>query len=153
VYAHSFWISEGQKMSKSLGNFIDLDSIQSYLARYGLDAWRYYLATQGPLGSQDADFAAAPFHQIYTHDLVNTVGNCASRVTQMIVRYFESAVPAENRESIPRAVRMNWADLTWDVVKDVTTMMEQFDLSGAIAAAVGLVRRVDAFINTTEPFK
>ena len=29
IYAHSFWISEGQKMSKSLGNFIDLEKIES----------------------------------------------------------------------------------------------------------------------------
>lgn len=28
VYAHSFWISEGQKMSKSLGNFIDLSTLR-----------------------------------------------------------------------------------------------------------------------------
>ena len=31
VYAHSFWISEGQKMSKSLGNFVDLETIDRYV--------------------------------------------------------------------------------------------------------------------------
>ncbi|MSR42363.1 MAG: methionine--tRNA ligase, partial [Phycisphaerales bacterium] len=49
VYAHSFWISNGQKMSKSLGNFIDLPTIEEYFAKYGLDAWRWYMTTQGPL--------------------------------------------------------------------------------------------------------
>ena len=38
VYAHSFWISEGQKMSKSMGNFIDLEQLQGYMERYGSDA-------------------------------------------------------------------------------------------------------------------
>ncbi|MDA1027374.1 MAG: class I tRNA ligase family protein, partial [Planctomycetota bacterium] len=31
VYAHSFWISEGKKMSKSLGIFVDLPTIERYL--------------------------------------------------------------------------------------------------------------------------
>ena len=53
VYAHSFWISEGKKMSKSLGNFIDLEQLQHYIDTYGLDALRYFLAMQGPLGATD----------------------------------------------------------------------------------------------------
>ena len=53
----------------------------SPIGKYGLDAWRYYLCTQGPLGSTDADLSATHFHEIYNTDLVNTVGNCASRVT------------------------------------------------------------------------
>ena len=47
IYAHSFWISEGKKMSKTLGNFIDLPLLEAYIARYGLDALRWYLLTQG----------------------------------------------------------------------------------------------------------
>ena len=31
--------------------------------------------------------------------------------------------------------------------------MGRFDLAGSIGAAVGLIRRVDAFINLTEPYK
>src|SRR5262249_29974941 len=75
VYAHSFWIADGQKMSKSLGNFIDLEAIQGYFAKYGLDAWRYFMVVRGPLEANDADFSAAAFHDTYTSDLVNTVGN------------------------------------------------------------------------------
>ena len=80
VYAHSFWIREGRKMSKDLGNFIDLATIEQYIERYGLDAWRYYMVMQGPLGATDADFADSHFHEVYNTDLVNTVGNCLSRV-------------------------------------------------------------------------
>jgi len=43
VYAHSFWISEGKKMSKTLGNFIDLELLKAYIDRYTLDALRWYL--------------------------------------------------------------------------------------------------------------
>ncbi|HIN09153.1 MAG TPA: methionine--tRNA ligase, partial [Phycisphaerales bacterium] len=58
IYAHSLWIREGRKMSKSLGNFVDLETIESFVDRYSMDAWRYYLVTQGPLGATDTDFTA-----------------------------------------------------------------------------------------------
>ena len=61
VYAHSFWISEGQKMSKSLGNFIDLAALEGYVGKYGLDALRWFMLTRGPLEATDADFRALAF--------------------------------------------------------------------------------------------
>jgi len=154
LYAHSFWISEGQKMSKSLGNFIDLAAIEHYVEVYSLDMWRYFLATQGPLGATDADFAAAHFHEVYNTDLVNTVGNCASRVTAMISKYFEGATPTELLAGSRLVVGgYDWPVSAAEAVGTAMRAMEAFDLPGAIGAALALIRRVDGFINQTEPFK
>src|SRR5690606_15058822 len=30
VHAHSFWVREGEKMSKSMGNFVDLAELRDY---------------------------------------------------------------------------------------------------------------------------
>ncbi|MEE8460069.1 MAG: methionine--tRNA ligase [Phycisphaerales bacterium] len=154
VYAHSFWIREGRKMSKSLGNFIDMETIEQYVDRYSLDAWRYYLVTHGPLGATDADFTDSHFHEVYNTDLVNTVGNCSSRVSAMIGKYFDGALPGET----PGGTRLVVADHDWpaicaEAVSDSMTAAERLDLPGLMAAAVGLIRRVDAFINRTEPYK
>src|SRR5690606_14150932 len=94
VYAHAYWIAEGRKMSKSLGNFIEIDELRAYAERYSLDAVRWFLATQGPLGSTDADFAHSRFIDVYNAELANGIGNCASRVSNMIAKYFDGAVPA-----------------------------------------------------------
>lgn len=155
VYSHSFWISEGQKMSKSLGNFIDLPTIERYLERYSLDAWRYYMTTQGPLGTTDADFAAAHFHEIYSSDLVNTVGNCASRVTAMIGKYFDGVLPSETNAKGERIVldTFDWPTTCADAVSRATTAIDRFDLESAFEEAIALVRKVDGFIHGTEPFK
>jgi len=155
VYAHSFWICEGQKMSKSLGNFIDLPTIQSYLDAYSLDAWRYYMATQGPLGAQDADFTAEHFQEVYTTDLVNTVGNSASRVTAMITKYFDGRVPSESAGDGARITieGFDWPAECGRTVEQSAAAMARLDLNGSIGAAMALIRRVDAFINATEPFK
>ena len=151
IYAHSFWISEGQKMSKSLGNFVDLEQLQGYIETYGRDALRWYLGTNGPLGATDADFSRSHFHEIYTTDLVNTLGNCASRVSAMIGKYCDGACPQDTGECAGGGVE--WAEFTAAQVNASTTAMAQFDLAGSAAAAMAIVRKVDAFINDTEPFK
>mgnify|MGYP001234661982 CR=1 FL=1 len=93
VYAHAYFVSEGVKMSKSLGNFIEIDQLKAYAERYSLDAVRWYLATQGPLGATDADFAYGRFVEVYNADLANGIGNCASRVANMVEKYFDGEVP------------------------------------------------------------
>lgn len=93
VYAHAYFVSEGVKMSKSLGNFIEIDQLKAYAQRYSLDAVRWYLATQGPLGATDADFAYGRFVEVYNADLANGIGNCASRVANMVEKYFGGEVP------------------------------------------------------------
>jgi len=152
VYAHSFWISEGQKMSKSLGNFIDLPAIQGYLDTYRLDAWRYYMTTQGPLGAQDADFSAAHFHEIYHAHLCNTVGNCASRVTAMLERYFDGIVPSPGTRA-SRPGDFDWGSFCATQVEQTVRAMDRLDLAHAIESALAMVRKVDLYINETQPFK
>ena len=154
IYAHSFWIRDGQKMSKILGNFIDLKTIESYVDRYGLDTWRYYMATKGPLGASDADFSSAHFHEIYTTDLVNTLGNCASRVTAMIGKYVNGVVPTESPGGTRIAVgNHDWPAICQQAVADAQRAMRRFELASSIGSAIGLIRRVDGFINLTEPYK
>jgi len=150
VYAHSFWISEGRKMSKSLGNFIDLPTLERYIDRYGLDALRYYLVTQGPLGATDTDFAAAHFHDIYGAHLVNTVGNCGSRVSAMIGKYFDGALPADPGIAVGD---VDWPAYLTDAVERAEKARDAFELQDFVEHAMNIVRKVDGFINATEPFK
>lgn len=150
IYAHSFWVSEGQKMSKSLGNFVDLEKIDGYIERFGLDAFRYYLATQGPLEAIDSDFAEARFIEVYNSELANGIGNCASRVMNMIGRYFGGAIPqagATEGDGEPLKAVAERA------VGDYRAHMGRVSLTTAFGAALGLVRAVDGYIERTQPFK
>lgn len=150
VYAHSFWISEGQKMSKSLGNFVDLEKIDEYVGTFGLDALRYYLVTQGPAGATDSDFAHAKFVDVYNADLANTLGNCAARVTNMIVRYFDGHLPTPGHSDAGAKVLKQAAEGFF------TRVDEAFDkvlLASAVQQSMALVSAVDTYIEQTQPFK
>lgn len=84
LYVHGFISAPGGiKMSKSLGNVIEPLAITS---QYGVDALRYYLlryiAHDG-----DGEFGLERFHEVYTADLVNGLGNLVQRVASMSQKY------------------------------------------------------------------
>jgi methionyl-tRNA synthetase len=150
VYAHSYWIREGRKMSKSLGNFLDLDQIVGYCDRYSRDALRWFLATQGPLGVTDADFAHSKFIEVFNADLANGIGNATSRM-KMIESYFDGRVP--DPKGVASLEGHDWPALTAAAVDRAIEKVGRFDIAGALAEGIDLARRVDGYINATEPFR
>ncbi|MDX1682520.1 MAG: methionine--tRNA ligase, partial [Phycisphaeraceae bacterium] len=150
VYAHSFWIAEGRKMSKSLGNFIDLEKIDEYVATFGLDALRWFLARNGPLGTTDSDFAESLFVETYNNELANTIGNCLNRVCNMTSRYFDGELPAPDGD-VPEADQL--AKSIDGRIKTYRDAMDRQALHQANEVAVELVRDVNGFIDVTEPFR
>lgn len=160
VYAHSFWIAEGKKMSKTLGNFIDLPTLQAYASRYSLDAVRWYLLTQGPLRETDADFSYAKFVEVYNADLANTFSNCCNRVGNMVEKYFEGKVPDAkgnhrlDYDAPPHGKgSFDFPKLCADAAAAVGESLDRFDLAGALERAHSLIRDVDLYIGITAPFK
>jgi len=154
VHAHAFWIREGRKMSKSLGNFVDLACMDRFKEHYGLDAMRYYLAVEGPIGAQDANFSAERVQEIYSSDLVNTMGNSVSRTTAMINKYFDGEVRSEEANGARVAFdNWDWPARTSAHVQDALTAYDKLDLPRAAAAAKNIVMDVDLFITETEPFR
>ncbi len=89
VFAHGWWTVEGQKMSKSLGNFI---APKELVDRYGLDPLRYFLLRELPFGS-DGDFSHRAVVGRLNGDLANDFGNLAQRVLAMINRNCAASVP------------------------------------------------------------
>lgn len=151
IFGHGWWVSEGQKMSKSLGNFIDLERMQAYADAFSLDGLRWYLLTQGPLSGQDADFSHAKFVEVYNADLANGIGNCASRVSNMLVKYFDGVVPAPGTPAAHPD--FDFKALCAAATQNYIAALDRFDIAGAFGQASEIIRKVDGYINVTAPFK
>jgi len=152
VYTHSYWVSEsGEKMSKSLGNFLDPKAIDNYVEEFGLDALRYFLATRGPLGTTDSAFSPDLFVEVYNSDLANTFGNSCSRVSNMIGKYFEGVCPTPRRQDAETPSFLeNEASL---VSRDYLQMTNVLSLKEITDLGLHLVKQVDWDIERKAPFK
>ncbi|MEZ4705028.1 MAG: methionine--tRNA ligase [Bdellovibrionota bacterium] len=95
IFAHGWWTVEGQKMSKSKGNFVDPFA---FVDQYGRDAFRYFLLREFSFG-QDGNFAQENFVARLNADLANELGNLVSRSLSMLEKYRDGKIPPQPSSS------------------------------------------------------
>jgi len=125
IVIHGFLQSNGQKMSKSLGNFIGPLEVVN---EYGTDALRYYLAREAST-FEDSDFTMERFKTAYNANLANGIGNLTSRIMKMAetnlagpVEIAEKTVPQEFFDLLEKFEIQKAADLVW---KKITSLDER----------------------------
>ncbi|MFZ5834941.1 MAG: methionine--tRNA ligase [Pseudomonadota bacterium] len=107
VFGHGFLQSQGEKMSKSLGNVVSpLDLVD----RYGLDQMRYFFMREVPFGS-DGNYSHESLVNRTNADLANDLGNLAQRSLSMIAKNCGGAVPAPGAFSAADQALLDEADM------------------------------------------
>ncbi len=90
VWVHGWLLAQGERMSKSLGNFLDpLDVVHTL----GSDGARYVTLREVAF-DRDTDVSWESFVRRYNADLANDFGNLLNRTVSMANRYFEGERPA-----------------------------------------------------------
>lgn len=92
IFIHGFITSDGQKMSKTLGNVVDpFDLVE----KYGVEAVRFYLLREIPAWG-DGDFSLTRFRELYNGELANGLGNLVARVARLASDTSLSLPPKKN---------------------------------------------------------
>jgi methionyl-tRNA synthetase len=92
IVVHGWWMSEGEKMSKSIGNV--QDPIK-YCKLFGSDSLRYYLMREVPFGD-DGNFSLENFIGRHNSFLVNSFGNLCYRLLSFIKNHADGVVTKHN---------------------------------------------------------
>lgn len=86
ILAHGWWLSSGEKMSKSLGNVIDpIKLLQKYEPHY----LTYFMLKEMGMG-QDGDFSEERMVARIESDLANKIGNFFHRMLSMAYKHSDS---------------------------------------------------------------
>jgi len=152
VRAHGMWLSGGRKMSKTLGNTIDLAVLYKHFTP---DMIRYFVLREMSFG-QDGDFTYGALIDRVNSDLADGLGNLASRTLTMVKNYFEGNPPRR----IPDSASSRIADAAAEVCAAVEQSKERFDaefeemnFSRAVESAWTAIASVDRFITNVQPWK
>lgn len=141
VFVHGMIISEGKKMSKTLGNVLHP---QDFIDEYGAEALRYYLSREiNPV--EDSDMTPERFKKMYNGGLANGLGNVVSRIMKMVEQYAVEVdeLSFESRESI----------LSSEDAAEYREAFESFRIDKAADSIWGEIAFMDSYIQETKPFK
>jgi methionyl-tRNA synthetase len=94
VWVHGFMTVQGEKMSKSRGNFLEPADL---VATFGADGARFVTLREVPF-DRDADVSWESFVRRYNADLANDFGNLVNRTVSMANRYLGGERPAPGDE-------------------------------------------------------
>jgi methionyl-tRNA synthetase len=158
IVAHGMWLDpNGRKMSKTLGNTIELDVLQKH---FSIDSIRYFVLREMVFG-QDGRFGYEGLIDRSNSDLASGLGNLSSRTLTMIGKYCDAQIPSgvipEDKLLLAKRAGVDTDETTLagfiETARDQYLLhFENLAFSRALETAWSVVSRADKMISDAKPW-
>jgi methionyl-tRNA synthetase len=142
IFAHGFLTNKDQKISKTKGNVISMESL---IEEFGLDAFRYFFLREFSFGN-DGEYSYDRFVLRYNADLANDLGNLLNRTLGLVSKNFgvipELGTTGEFDDEVKQMAR--------EMVEKVDSLMNRLAVDVALETIWEFVRRINRYIQQTE---
>lgn len=145
VFAHGWLLVGGEKMSKSKANGIHPNEI---VDTFGSDTYRYYFSRALAFG-HDGSISWEDIAARYQAELANGFGNLASRVSAMIGKYFDGALPPSGQHTPAETAIV---DLVAEAVTEADRAIGDIAPQDAVASIWRIVEALNGYITEQEPW-
>ena len=146
VKANGWLLFEDTKMSKSIGNIVRAETVDTVL---GADALRYFLLREIPFG-QDGSFSFDALVRRYNGDLANGYGNLVSRVVNMMHKFFGGVLPEGGADT---AAETSLRASAAKAIAEFGPAFDQMNFSEALKSLWLLVAETDGYLTASAPWK
>ncbi len=149
IWAHGWLTVNGEKMSKSLGNFLPPGPL---VEAFGADVLRYYFMREVGFG-QDGDFSHQNLINRYNGELANGLGNLMNRIVASILKkHLDGRVPSVDFDELEPPDRA-LIERAKELSRVAATHFEALAFHRALDAIWELVSSANKYVDTTEPWK
>ena len=146
IFAHGWWTNEGKKISKSLGNVIDPNTI---IKEYGLDTLRFFLLKEVPFGN-DGDFSKKSLERRINNDLANDLGNLVQRVLTIINKNLEGKL---NKIKQIKDNDKKLCQYPEQILKKIEENYEKQEFHKVIESIWKLISEANKYVDENAPWK
>ena len=149
VWAHGWLTVNGEKMSKSLGNFLPPGPL---VEAFGADVLRYYFMREVGFG-QDGDFSHTNLLNRYNGELANGLGNLTNRIVSSIVKKsLDGKVPSIDLGALEN-VDHELIATAKESAQAAAKHFEAMAFHRALDTAWELVSAANRYVDATQPWK
>jgi methionyl-tRNA synthetase len=159
IFAHGWWTIRGEKISKSMpATRIDPVKLADALAigpggrAIGVDALRYYLLREVPLGL-DGDFTFESLFGRFNAELANDLGNLVNRSLTLLGSRRNEIAPAYQGSIADIPIHAAFATAVATAIEATAAAYEAMAPSRALDAIWKLVREGNAYVDKTAPWQ
>ena len=159
VFAHGLWLDgQSRKMSKHLGNGIDLTILHD---NFSTDGLRYFLLREMVFG-QDGKFSYENLIERTNADLASGLGNLSSRTLSMINKYRDGLIP-DGKIQEHNYIYAKRAGIAADEQELVSVLehardeflrkFDNYEFSQALEILWTVIARIDKMISDSKPWE
>ncbi len=156
IFAHGWWTVRGEKISKSMpATRIDPLKLADALAvgplgrPIGIDAMRYYLLREVPLGL-DGDFTFESLFGRFNAELANDLGNLLNRSLTLMAK--SDLRPAHDTAMAELDKHTSIVKVANETIAAATAEYDAMAPSRALEAIWKLVREANRYVGDTQPW-
>ncbi len=155
LFIHGYFMIDGQKMSKSVGNVITPNDL---VKKYGVDGARYLVASAAVFGN-DGDIGWGKFDEKYNADLANGIGNLLARSIALTEKLREAAVELQNKGENFQFSIFNFQTIFNDQILisknwvDYNVLLDLIQIDKALEIIKLQVKFLDNYITATKPWE
>lgn len=149
IVSHGWWLNEGEKISKSLGNVIDPAKL---IDEFGLDQVRYYMMREISFGN-DGSFSNSSFISRINSELSNKIGNLVQRTLSMIHKNCDQKIPGYSDSEISALYKKH------DILKEASSLfnkiesrINQYQFHHALEDILLFVDQINIFVDHMAPW-
>jgi len=150
IFAHGWWLVNGHKMSKSLGNIIDPFVAANKL---GADAFRYILFREAAFG-EDGNLTREAIINRINGELVNNIGNLYARFAGLVHKYLNGELYLVNSNNlanlISSAIVNEYSQLVRQTLAAYNKYLQSIKLHKALDITVQFAKWLNSYIDRTK---